>query len=180
ELDAICEFGDESGAREALAGLWLISKMNRPTTRSSKHIIATLTQRMFHRVTEPRAVATGSTTQRAQESFAQRLSTGIRSLPLAVLYLCLEREAAVEGAVLVRSLPGIAGCVTVVESFDRVADSALTQGNQRIVPDEVRHAAAEIVRHRFDIDCRARRADVVRFAFVLESNRSASYRDYVT
>src|SRR2546430_11768016 len=44
--------------------------------------------------------------------------------------------------------------------------------------DEVRHAAAEIVRHRFDIDCRARRADVVRFAFVLESNRSASYRDY--
>src|SRR5881392_304332 len=91
----------------------------------------------------------------------------------------LEREAAIEGAVLVGSLPGIAGCVTGVESFDRVTDFALAQGNQRIVPDEVRHAAAEIVRHRFDIDGRARRADFVGFTFVLESNRSASYRNYV-
>src|SRR5438552_17128989 len=99
---------------------------------------------------------------------------------LGSVTLVLEREAAIEGAVLVGSLPGIAGCMTGVESFDRVADFALTQGNQWIVPNEVRHAAAEIVRHRFDIDCCARRADVVGFAFVLESNRSASHRNYVT
>src|SRR5437016_14329452 len=94
---------------------------------------------------------------------------------LGSVTLVLEREAAIEGAVLVGSLPGIAGGVTGVESFDRVADFALTQGNQRIVPDEVRHAAAEIVWHRFDIDGRARCADVVGFALVLESNWSSSY-----
>src|SRR5437870_11690649 len=92
----------------------------------------------------------------------------------------LEREAAIEGAVLVGSLPWIAGCVTGVESFDRITDFALAQRNQRIVPTKVRHAAAKIVRHRFDIDRRGRRADVIGLAFGLASSRSASYRNYVT
>src|SRR5438105_15495025 len=80
----------------------------------------------------------------------------------------LEREAAIEGAVLVGSLPWIAGCVIGVESFDRVTDFALAQRNERLVPYKVRHAAAKIVRHRFDIERRARRVDVIDVAFVLD------------
>ena len=87
----------------------------------------------------------------------------------------LECKAAVEGAVFPGPLPGVADGVAGIERPGSVSDFAFSDWNQRRVPDEVRHAAAEIVGHCLNIDRRFGGTHFVGFPDVLEINRSAAH-----
>ena len=64
----------------------------------------------------------------------------------------LETEASVEGAVLTRAGPRFTHRVTRIEGLGSVAHLPVIQTYEWCVPNQVRHLAAEIIRHCFDID----------------------------
>src|ERR1043166_4050431 len=83
----------------------------------------------------------------------------------------LQREAAVERAVLAGTEPRTRDYFARVARFYRVADFAVLEADEWLVPDEVRHLAAKIVGHCFDVDGCIVRRDVVSAARVVKSDR---------
>src|ERR1043166_7846536 len=83
----------------------------------------------------------------------------------------LQREAAVERTVLAGTGPRTRDYFARVARFYRVADFAVLEADEWLVPDEVRHLAAKIVGHCFDVDGCIVRRDVVSAARVVKSDR---------
>src|SRR5262245_48739948 len=88
----------------------------------------------------------------------------------------LEREAPVECAVLAIAFPGVTNFVAGVSRLQGVADFSLAELHERVVPDEVGHLAAEIVRHRFDVNGSLGGTYFVRLTLMLEGDGRAADR----
>ena len=65
----------------------------------------------------------------------------------------LQRKAAVERTVLAGSGPWITYGGSSVKRLRRVADFAVFKRNQWRIPNKIRHLAAQVIRHRFHVDC---------------------------